>query len=143
MVAQIYSPTSEKHLAPGSLLPAPKKQVPQLGKRGWVEKRRKVCFTYGSEDNITVPMYIICVKSMQRMFISVHQEDERCEGSKPYLDIGVTVLQIMPNYTYRLVASSGNSAERQNQTEVTLRSGQYLVVPTTTGCKFAQGLQHP
>ena len=40
------------------------------------------------------------------------------------------------------MASSGNSAERQNQTQVSLKSGQYLVVPTTTGCKFAQGLQY-
>ena len=100
-----------------------------------------MCFTYAGEDLITVPMYVVSVQSTMRMFLSVHQEDERCNKSKPYLDIGVTVLQIMPNYTYKLISASGNSAERQNQTEVTLRSGQYLVVPTTTGCKFAQGLQ--
>jgi len=108
----------------------------------WFEKRRKVSFTYGGDDQLSVPMYVLNVPTQSHHFISVHQEDERCEGFKPYLDIGVTVLEILPDHTYRLVASSGNSAERQNQTEVNLKKGQYLVVPTTTGCKFAQGIQH-
>jgi len=75
-----------------------------------------------------------------QVYFSLHQEDQRCENALPYLDIGVSILQILPDYTYKLMGSSGNSAERQNQTDVTLPPGQYLVVPTTTGCKFSQGL---
>ena len=54
----------------------------------------------GGEDQISAPMYIISVTQKTDMYISVHQEDERCEGAKPYLDIGVTVLQIQPDYSY-------------------------------------------
>ena len=28
------------------------------------------------------------------VIVSIHQEDERCVGAPPYLDIGVTVLQV-------------------------------------------------
>jgi len=38
------------------------------------------------------------------------------------------------------VGSSGIKCERQNQTEVVLGPGQYLIVPVTTGCKFEQEL---
>mmetsp|Transcript_7350 Transcript_7350/g.13248 ORF Transcript_7350/g.13248 Transcript_7350/m.13248 type:complete len:822 (-) Transcript_7350:36-2501(-) len=106
----------------------------------WTEKRRKICFTFGADGNISTPMYIFSNKTTSKAYMSLHQEDQRCENALPYLDIGVSVLQILPDYTYKLMGSSGNSAERQNQTDVTLPPGQFLVVPTTTGCKFSQGL---
>jgi len=106
----------------------------------WTEMRRKICFTFGSDGNISTPMYIFTNKVTQKVYFSLHQEDQRCENALPYLDIGVSILQIQPDYTYKLMGSSGNSAERQNQVEVTLPPGQYLVVPTTTGCKFSQGV---
>ena len=106
----------------------------------WTEKRRKTCFTFGADGNISTPMYIFSNKTTSKVYFSIHQEDSRCENALPYLDIGVSILQILPDYTYKLMGSSGNSSERQNQTDVTLPPGQYLVVPTTTGCKFSQGL---
>mmetsp|Transcript_5084 Transcript_5084/g.14399 ORF Transcript_5084/g.14399 Transcript_5084/m.14399 type:complete len:841 (-) Transcript_5084:62-2584(-) len=114
------------------------------GTTPWVEKRKKVCFNYSAHDGsvTTGSMYVLSITQATRVFLSVHQEDTRCANAKPYLDIGVTVMRIQPDYTYELVGSSGNTAERQNQTdEVFLTEGQYLVVPTTTGCKFRQGLR--
>ena len=106
----------------------------------WTEMRRKICFTFGSDGNISTPMYIFTNKVTQKVYFSLHQEDQRCEDALPYLDLGVSILQIQPDYTYKLMGSSGNSAERQNQVEATLPPGQYLCVPTTTGCKFSQGV---
>ena len=140
------------------------------------------------EPGVTVPMYELVVSEPLRLVVSVHQEDERVGGARPYLDFGVAILQrtALPGgdssatpatcdsgrgaaptasstdstdgarpsdaFTtrassgsscggFRLVAASGNSAERQLQCEVAvLPPGRYLVVPTSTGCRFAKGL---
>ena len=108
------------------------------GPTQWVEKRRKVTFSYGGGEQISTPLYVLSVARTTRAFVSVHQEDERCRNAKPYIDVGVTVLRIEPGEcNYALVDASGNSVERQNQLEVELTPGRYLIVPTTTGCKFA------
>ena len=112
----------------------------------WVEQRRKASFTYDPDAGAgaTVAcsaLFVLSVAEPARLFLSVHQEDARCAGARPYLDIGVTVLRIRSDYTYELVAGTGCAAERQNQTdEVLVGEGQYLLVPTTTGCKFRRGL---
>ena len=71
----------------------------------WTEKRRKICFTFGADGNISTPMYIFSNKTTSKVFFSIHQEDQRCENSLPYLDVGVSVLQILPDYTYKLMGS--------------------------------------
>ena len=106
----------------------------------WTEARRKTCFTFGADGNVSTPMYVFSCKAPSKVYFTVHQEDQRCENALPYLDVGVSVLQVMPDSTYKLMGSSGNSAERQNQTDMLLPAGQYLVVPTTTGCKFSQAV---
>ena len=70
----------------------------------------------------------------------MHQRDIRCIDAQPYIDFGVTVMRYNPaaggggGGGYELVAATGNSADRQNQTEgIPLPAGQYLVVPTSTG----------
>ena len=88
----------------------------------------------------TAPCYLLTVhEKCEDVYVSVHQKDTRCVGAGPYIDIGVTVLAFSPGSQsgYELIASTGNSADRQNQTEeLCLEPGQYLVVPTTTGCKL-------
>ena len=75
--------------------------------------------------------------------VSVHQEDIRCAGAKPYIDLGVSVLKPNPVYgTFELVKGTGNSVERQNETgEFNLPPGKYIVVPTTTGIKLRDSLE--
>jgi hypothetical protein len=110
----------------------------------WFESRERFqyqmmqCSNEGPEA--TAPCYLLTIhERCQDVYVSVHQKDTRCVGAGPYIDIGVTVLAFAPGtqFGYALVASTGNSADRQNQTEeMSLEAGQYLVVPTTTGCKL-------
>jgi len=101
-----------------------------------------------------------------RFIVALHQEDERCARAQPYLDMGVTILQVHADAStivnhqgqshehHRVgggifnsttaplhrtfVASSGIRAMRQIEVEVLLGPGEYLIVPISTGCKFAQ-----
>lgn len=110
----------------------------------WFESRERFqyqmmqCNEIGTEA--TAPCYLLTIhEHSEDVYVSVHQKDTRCVGAGPYIDIGVTVLGFAPgsHSGYELIASTGNSADRQNQTEeLCLPPGQYLVVPTTTGCKL-------
>ena len=110
----------------------------------WYESRERFqyqmmqCNEIGTEA--TAPCYLLTIhEHSEDVYVSVHQKDTRCVGAGPYIDIGVTVLGFAPGSRsgYELIASTGNSADRQNQTEeLCLPPGQYLVVPTTTGCKL-------
>ena len=119
----------------------------------WFESRRKFCFHYLEDDNnnnddddkrLSVPIFIMTVMHPGHFIVAVHQEDTRCHGAKPYIDIGVTVLKVDPNHdsTYTLVNGTGISVERQNHSvEFEVSPGKYLLVPTTTGIKLKQQLE--
>ena len=116
----------------------------------WFESRERFqyqmmqCNESGLEA--TAPCYLLTIhEKCEDLYVSVHQKDTRCVGAGPYVDIGVTVLAFAPGTLsgYELIASTGNSADRQNQTEeLCLEPGQYLVVPTTTGCKLRRVRLH-
>ena len=150
----------------------------------WIDQRRKGTFrlrgTASREDESDTPvgagndvinnsMYILHVPEYEgcedgvknRCWVSLHQEDERVETAKPYLDMGVTVLRIDDDEWYAdtdaidykdmaaaarveppamtLVGSTGVAVDRQQQLQVNLEPGRYLIVPFTTGCKFKMG----
>ena len=110
---------------------------PDLGSSKWFESRKKLTFTLSGEGEVRAPSYVLTLsEACDKVYFSVHQQDIRHVQAKPYVDFGVTVLQLNASTgKYTLVASSGNSADRQNQTkEVSLAEGQYLVIPTSTGC---------
>jgi hypothetical protein len=46
------------------------------------------------DGSVDVPMYILSVDASSQAYISVHQQDVRSVGAKPYIDIGVSVLQV-------------------------------------------------
>jgi len=104
----------------------------------WHEDRRKGAFTYDrATGEVAAPHYRLRVEEEgTHAFVGVHQEDERVSSAKPYLDLGVTVLR-KEGDEYRLVDASGVCVDRQVQLELRLPAGEYLVVPTTTGCRFA------
>ena len=86
---------------------------------------------------VEAPIYILHLpQASDECYFSVHQRDIRCVDAEPYIDFGVTVLRSDPGtHSYQLVASTGISADRQNQTDaMALPAGQYIVVPTSAGC---------
>lgn len=109
----------------------------------WAESRNR--FEYNMVDvddsrHVCCSSYTLTLPSdTDNVFVSVHQKDVRCKDSRPYIDIGVTVMQVDPSSASGLtvVASTGNSCDRQNQTNaLTLTAGQYIIMPTSTGCKL-------
>ena len=111
----------------------------------WHEKRVRSCFVFndseqtGEDTEMTrfaPPMYVLSLSQQSKVFVSLFQEDIRDAHAAPYIDIGVTVLKLTPDYTFELAAASGAAVERQVQTEMILPAGNYVVVPITTGCKY-------
>ena len=106
----------------------------------WFESRRKITFSLSHTGEVQVPYFVMTMtEASDKVYFSIHQKDIRCINSKPYIDFGVTVLQETTPGHYKLITSTGNSADRQNQTkEMSLPSGTYLIVPTSTGCLFRE-----
>lgn len=135
---------------------------PGLNRQPWTDARR--VFHYDLEEvaataeqtatstakphevfayRVVAPMFLLQVSDRCQCVATVHQQDTRCEGAAPYIDIGVSLLRADPTYgTFSLVTGSGNSTDRQHGTdEVTLEPGRYLVVPTTSGAKLKQSIE--
>ncbi len=119
---------------------------PKLNANPWVEYRHDIQYHFSKHGKgvISVPFYSLHLPQLARdLIVSVHQKDKRCIGSLPYLDFGVTILQATGvSGKYRYIASSGNSVERQNQVEISnLDAGDYILIPTSTGCKMQYFLE--
>ena len=111
-----------------------------MGTSKWFESRKKMSFSMSPEGEVRTPSYLLTLtEASDKVYFSMHQQDIRHVTAKPYIDFGVTVLQLNASTgKYTLVTSSGNSADRQNQTkEMSLPAGQYLVIPTSTGCRLS------
>lgn len=70
--------------------------------------------------------------------VGVHQEDasiEATRNSRPYLDIGVTILK-KENDSYQLVQNFENETSRQIFLETKMSPGIYLIVPKSSGLDF-------
>jgi hypothetical protein len=114
----------------------------------WIEQRKRFFYDYDADEltpdthRINVPMYVLSVAQKSEFIVTVHQQDVRIEGSKDYIDIGVSVMKANEKYgTFTLMAGTGNTVERQSGTELfELPAGKYLVVPTTTGIKLKESL---
>ena len=110
------------------------------GERQWYDTRERFMFSMINDgcDVCSLSYVLTLHEKSDYIYVSVHQKDIRCVGTSSYIDIGVTVLQFDENTNkYILIASTGNSADRQNQTELfSLHPGQYLIIPTSTGCKL-------
>lgn len=109
----------------------------------WEEIRRRTYFIFpkaigGLDRFMMPPMYVLSVPQTRKVFVSIHQEDTRGSNVPPYVDIAITVLRLLPDYTFDLVASSGSCVERQVQVEMTLTEGNYMIVCCSSGCKYSQ-----
>lgn len=117
-------------------------------RRNWIELRKRIMFVGSSRDadsvSIHVPMFLLTVSQQTEVSLSVHQRDMRARNAESYIDIGVSVLQILAGSDeVKLVLSTGTSSERQVQTPLaSLQPGRYLVVPTTTGGRLSSLSKH-
>lgn len=71
-----------------------------------------------------------------KIFIGLHQEDERIQGviqRRPFIDVGLTILRVNEDETLTLVEYNQFSRERQVEIEAELAPGKYIVVPRTSG----------
>ncbi|CAG9329557.1 unnamed protein product [Blepharisma stoltei] len=81
--------------------------------------------------------YSVDLPERVRIFIGIHQEDERIFGvasRRQYLDIGIVVLKRMPDGTVNLIESKDFSIDRQCEMEILLDPGSYIILPRTSGC---------
>ena len=80
--------------------------------------------------------YSIDLHETTKIFIGLHQEDERIKGviaRRPFLDIGLAILK-RTNDGLELVDLKDFAQDRQCEIEVNLEAGSYIILPRTTGC---------
>jgi Ca2+-binding EF-hand superfamily protein len=121
---------------------------PGLNKSPWREVRRTFFYEYQTEahdanNSVVSPLFVLTVTKPGKFIAAVHQNDIRIEGAIPYIDFGVTVMKANPVHgEFQLIGGTGNSTERQNQTEeFVLTPGKYVIVPTSTGCKLKEHME--
>ena len=81
--------------------------------------------------------YSVDVDKETRVFICVHQEDEKIKGvvgRRPYQDISLAILKRNLEGGVELVDLKDFTIERQCEIEVNLEPGSYIILPRTTGC---------
>lgn len=112
--------------------------------KNWQEIRLpgKFVRVYDSEDHdysavLSQWYYQIEVNSEpQRVYLTVHQEDERRRGTalrRPYIEVSIAVLRIT-SQGVELVDLKDFVVDRQVEFEVNLELGRYIILPRTTGC---------
>lgn len=113
------------------------------GRAKWVEFRVPVHFKFSTKGQGVLfadMLKLQVTHNATNIFFGIHQPDKRVLDSKPYIDIGISVLKATSDpQKFELVASTGNSVERQHQVEVpSLPAGEYYIVPTSCGTKLRQ-----
>jgi calpain-15 len=111
--------------------------------RNWEEVRLKGKFirVQDIEDsNVEVVLskwyYSLDLSESTKMFIGLHQEDERIKGvlaRRPYLEVGLAIMK-RTSEGVDLVDLKDFVKDRQCEIEVNLPPGSYIILPRTTGC---------
>ena len=81
--------------------------------------------------------YTLTVNEPTRLFLGIHQEDERNLGAKelrPNLDLGMVVLKINEDESWAIHKVKESELCRQAELELELDPGTYVIVPRTSGC---------
>ena len=93
------------------------------------------------ERSSVISKFYYCADIVEptKLFIGLHQEDERIFGvdtKRGYLDIGIVILKRdrgdQPEECFYL----SNENKREIQIEVDLEPGSYIILPRTTGCRL-------
>ena len=88
------------------------------------------------EQVISKWYYELSVEETTKVFVGLHQEDERISGvllRRPFIDVAVAILKVQDDGSLTLLDHKNFSRDRQVELEVELAPGRYLVVPRTTG----------
>lgn len=109
-------------------------EVPQ-----WCEKRLKGEFRYlADKADVSTGMYRLHVPRGTRVCVGVHQQDERVDSAKPYLEIGVTLMRLRGT-GHELVASTGASVDREAQARLpccaAMRSARLICLSCCHHCR--------
>ena len=90
--------------------------------------------------------YSVDLPERVRLFIGIHQEDERQTGvasKRQYLDIGIVVLKRLNDGTITVIGKQDLGIERQCELEIVLDPGSYIVLPKTSGCLLRRPTDAP
>ena len=80
--------------------------------------------------------YSLDINEPTRVYIGLHQEDERIENvlaRRKYLDIGIAILRRTGDNNVELIDLKDLNIDRQCEIDVTLDPGSYIILPRTTG----------
>jgi calpain-15 len=83
--------------------------------------------------------YCLEISEPCKLFIALHQEDERVfgvENKRAYLDVGLVILKRASGDQPEVFAYRPNCIKREVDLEVDLEAGSYIILPRTTGCKL-------
>lgn len=84
--------------------------------------------------------YCIDISEFTRLFVTIHQEDERIFGvdsKRGYLDAGVVVLKReRGDHPVERFYKSNENNKREVELEIDLEPGNYIILPRTTGCRL-------
>lgn len=105
-----------------------------------------------SEKSTVISKYYYCIDIAEpsKLFIALHQEDERIFGvdsKRSYLDVGIVVLKRASGDQPEICFYRSNQNKREVEIEVDLDPGSYIILPRTTGCKLRRPVdannEHP
>ena len=112
----------------------------------WREFRRRGFFSYDvtSRDlnsRVQTNLYLLELASEADVWISLQQSSSRSKAHALFgmIDFGLTVLTLGDTGTYEVVqdAYTGCAVVRDQMLKLHLQAGRYVVVPVSTGTKFA------
>lgn len=123
-------------------------RTPGQHPKPWKETRTKTFFSYSTDTKnvfLSSILKIIPIKNTMAV-ITIFQTNIRIQGSKPYIDIGFTVLKIIDDnedikkIKYEYIGGIGCKTEHEVSQEIPLLEAgcKYLIVPLTTGGKFRE-----
>lgn len=106
----------------------------------WSEQRFKGSFTrqrtsYGVSA-ISASLFHLTVPRDGEVALTLHQNDSRTRGGQPYIDVGLTLMQVDEAGRAKMVACTGMEVDRECTLFAEVAAGEYIVVPRTTGCKL-------
>lgn len=105
---------------------------------GYYEARVKGIFTRNEEEQVISKwFYYLTVPEACKLFIGVHQEDERIMGAKvkrSNLDLGIVVMKAGEDGKWSIYKVQDCELAREVEMQVHVEPGNYVIVPRTSGC---------
>ncbi|OMJ79270.1 hypothetical protein SteCoe_20738 [Stentor coeruleus] len=83
--------------------------------------------------------YCLDIPETTKIYIGVHQEDERVFGAdskRTYLDIGLVIFKRDRGDNPVVYSYKSNENKREIEIEIELQPGSYVILPRTTGCRL-------